>query len=148
MVRVVAKTSTKPKDDAPAGPSALALLLAAAAELNARLSAVPASTHPPNNATPAPPVNGVPSNGAHAADELLPEKLVAQRYHVSKKTLRQWDQRDDMNFPPPLILGGRRYRRLSELVAWEIERARPAARREHVRKWRKAQHRDEESISE
>ena len=74
-------------------------------------------------------------------DTLLPEGIVAQRYGVARRSLRRWDA-EDIGFPPPLLIRGRRYRRLGDLREWEIQRARPEARRAHTAAWRKAHGRE------
>ena len=49
-------------------------------------------------------------------DELMPDRLVAdRRYHVNLKTLARWDARPELGFPKPVVINGRRYRRIREL---------------------------------
>jgi hypothetical protein len=54
---------------------------------------------------------------------LLPERLVAERYRVSTRTLRRWDATASLQFPSPVLIRGRRYRDPRLLEAWERERA-------------------------
>jgi predicted DNA-binding transcriptional regulator AlpA len=64
-----------------------------------------------------------------AADVLLPDPKVTERYGITAMTLWRWDHDEKLNFPPPIRIGRRKYRKLSELVAFERDaarRARPA----------------------
>jgi predicted DNA-binding transcriptional regulator AlpA len=56
---------------------------------------------------------------------LLPDPLVADRYQVSSRTIDYWDRKADLGFPRPIRINNRKYRRLSELEAWERNRAAP-----------------------
>jgi hypothetical protein len=49
----------------------------------------------------------------------IPDPLVAKRYAVNPRTLRRWDQDEQLGFPPVIIINSRRYRELSALEAWE-----------------------------
>jgi len=60
---------------------------------------------------------------AEQDDRLIPEPRVRARYGVSDMTLWRWDHNPALNFPAPIRINGRKYRRLSELVAWERARA-------------------------
>jgi hypothetical protein len=55
-------------------------------------------------------------------DDLIPDPKVAQRYAVSTRTLPRWDARPDLGFPAPIVICGRKYRRRSELEAFERAR--------------------------
>jgi hypothetical protein len=55
--------------------------------------------------------------------KLLPERLVAERYLVTTRTLRRWDATPSLGFPSPVMIRGRRYRDPRLLEAWERERA-------------------------
>jgi hypothetical protein len=57
----------------------------------------------------------------------LPERLVAQRYRVTTRTLRRWDETPTLQFPAPIMIRGRRYRDPRRLEQWERERASAAA---------------------
>ena len=64
-----------------------------------------------------------PSNPIRrGGDELLPDPLVAKRYHVSTRTIPRWDADETLGFPKVIKIRDRNYRRLSELEAWERER--------------------------
>jgi hypothetical protein len=54
-------------------------------------------------------------------EELLPDPLVAKRYHVSTRTLPRWDENPALGFPPAIRINNRKYRRLRELERWERE---------------------------
>jgi predicted DNA-binding transcriptional regulator AlpA len=55
---------------------------------------------------------------------LLPESAVCRRYGVSDTTLIRWERDESLGFPKPIYIRGRRYRRLSELEAFEERQAR------------------------
>jgi len=61
------------------------------------------------------------------ASGLLPDRLVAQRYDVSVRTLERWDATPDLGFPPPRYIRRRRFRNISELDAWDRRNARRVA---------------------
>jgi len=61
------------------------------------------------------------------APVLVPETLVAQRYHVCPRTLARWDLDPDLGFPPPVVIRRRRYRSLAELEAWDAKQRSTAA---------------------
>jgi len=59
---------------------------------------------------------------------LIPDPVVArQRYHVHPHTLRRWDQKPELGFPPPVYVNGRRYREADKLDVWDRENSRAAA---------------------
>src|SRR5262245_3711500 len=59
---------------------------------------------------------------------LIPERLVAeQRYRVSTRTLRRWDITPGLNFPAPIYIKKRRYRRVDQLDAWDKQNSKRAA---------------------
>ena len=58
-----------------------------------------------------------------ASDDLLPDSHVALRYKVDPRTIARWDARPTLNFPKPVRINTRKYRRVSELETWERERA-------------------------
>jgi hypothetical protein len=55
-------------------------------------------------------------------EELLPDPMVAKRYNVSTRTIPRWDRTEGLGFPAPIEIRDRKYRRLSELEAWERKR--------------------------
>jgi hypothetical protein len=55
--------------------------------------------------------------------DLLPDPRVAERYHVSLRTLSRWDDQLALNFPKAIVINHRKYRRIAELESWERERA-------------------------
>lgn len=55
--------------------------------------------------------------------EFLPEASVCRRYGVSDMTLTRWDRDERLSFPKPIIIRGRKYRRLSELLEFEERQA-------------------------
>jgi hypothetical protein len=61
--------------------------------------------------------------------KLLTEKLTAQRYSVTTRTLRRWDITPDLKFPPPVYVNGRRYRDAVLLDRWDKSNSRLAAER-------------------
>jgi DNA-binding transcriptional MerR regulator len=56
------------------------------------------------------------------ATDLLPDPEVARRYGVNPRTLFRWDDQPALNFPRPIRINNRKYRRLHELESWERER--------------------------
>jgi hypothetical protein len=58
---------------------------------------------------------------------LLPDSAVAQRYSVHPFTLRRWDKKPDLGFPPVVIVNNRRYREIAALDAWDRKNSREAA---------------------
>jgi hypothetical protein len=52
-------------------------------------------------------------------DRLVPDPQVQWRYGVSGMTLWRWDHNPQLKFPAPIRINGRKYRRLSDLIAWE-----------------------------
>jgi hypothetical protein len=51
--------------------------------------------------------------------ELLPDPIVArERYHVTTRTLRRWDEAN-VGFPPPIRIRNRNYRNRAALDAWD-----------------------------
>jgi hypothetical protein len=59
-------------------------------------------------------------------DDLIPDGAVAQRYHVHIKTIGRWDADPRLDFPSPIVIHNRKYRRRRELE--EFERRRVVAR--------------------
>jgi predicted DNA-binding transcriptional regulator AlpA len=54
----------------------------------------------------------------------LPAKQVRARYgNVSDMALWRWLQDEQLNFPKPLMINGRRYWKLSDLGQWEAVQA-------------------------
>jgi hypothetical protein len=67
---------------------------------------------------------------SEADDPLVPDPQVLERYGITAMTLWRWDRDPELGFPKPIYIRLRKYRRLSQLVAWERQRAR-ASRRDH-----------------
>jgi predicted DNA-binding transcriptional regulator AlpA len=55
-------------------------------------------------------------------ERFLSDRLVAERYGKSTKTITRWDSDPKLNFPPAIVINGRKHRALSKLEAWERER--------------------------
>ena len=66
---------------------------------------------------------GVASTNAAAQPDdpgaLLPEAAVCRRYSVSDMTLTRWDRDARLDFPKPILIRGRKYRRLAERIPFE-----------------------------
>jgi hypothetical protein len=61
-------------------------------------------------------------------EQFLSRREQARRYNdCSVKTVERWGQNPKLNFPPEYDINGRKFRKLSELEAWERERASVAA---------------------
>jgi hypothetical protein len=53
----------------------------------------------------------------------LPTVKVAQRYGVVSRTIERWAENPRLNFPPSLVVNGRKYWTIEALEAWERDRA-------------------------
>jgi hypothetical protein len=59
---------------------------------------------------------------------LIPDVVVArERYRVHPHTLRRWDQKPELGFPPPVYVNKRRYREAEKLDAWDRKNSREAS---------------------
>lgn len=57
-------------------------------------------------------------------DQMVGTKKVRARYdNVCARTIDRWIADDELGFPRPTMINGRRYWRLGELQQWERERA-------------------------
>jgi hypothetical protein len=66
-------------------------------------------------------------NGGPPLDDLLPDRLVAERYDCTVRTLERWDEDPELGFPPPIYVRRRKFRELSKLEAWERANTRKVA---------------------
>jgi hypothetical protein len=55
---------------------------------------------------------------------LLADRLVAERYDVTVRTLERWDQKPELGFPPPVYIRRRRFRVIEKLDGWDRANAR------------------------
>jgi predicted DNA-binding transcriptional regulator AlpA len=62
-------------------------------------------------------------SGDDGTSSLVPARKVQDRYDIADRTLDRWLINPALNFPKPVIINKRRYWRVSELVAWERQRA-------------------------
>jgi len=53
----------------------------------------------------------------------LPDKLVCERYGICPSTLFRWDADENLGFPKPLRVRGRKYRDVAELDQFDALRA-------------------------
>jgi hypothetical protein len=58
---------------------------------------------------------------------LLPDRLVAERYDCTVRTLERWDEKPELGFPPPVYVRRRKFRELGKLEAWERANTRKVA---------------------
>ena len=58
---------------------------------------------------------------------LIPDRLVAERYDVTVRTLERWDVTPDLEFPKPIYIRRRRFRAASALDQWDAANARKVA---------------------
>ena len=58
---------------------------------------------------------------------LVPDRLVAERYDVTVRTLERWDATPGLEFPKPVYIRRRRFREVSELDRWDAANARRVA---------------------
>lgn len=52
-------------------------------------------------------------------ETFLPDSKVLHRYGITAMSLWRWDENPDLGFPRPHVISGRKYRKLSELIAFE-----------------------------
>jgi hypothetical protein len=85
-------------------------------------------------------VAGIGHNGGPPLDEepldpppppkrkpvLLPDRLVAERYDVTVRTLERWDEKTELGFPKPVYVRRRRFRVIDKLDEWDRGNARKA----------------------
>lgn len=77
-------------------------------------------------------VAGIGHNAGPPLDEpgllgLLPDRLVAERYDCTVRTLERWDEKPELGFPPPVYVRRRRFRVIAKLDAWDRANAVKAA---------------------
>ena len=58
--------------------------------------------------------------------DLLPRRLVAERYRVNVRTIVRWENDPHLGFPQPIEINSRRYFHEAELTAFDRTR-RPAS---------------------
>ncbi|WP_112663486.1 helix-turn-helix transcriptional regulator [Microvirga flavescens] len=56
-------------------------------------------------------------------DTYLPSKKVRDRYSISEMTLWRWERDPKVAFPRPMIVNRRKLYRLTDIEAWERQRA-------------------------
>ncbi|RLQ89317.1 DNA-binding protein [Notoacmeibacter ruber] len=56
---------------------------------------------------------------------MLPAIDVRRRYGVSHMTVYRWQKSDKLDFPDPIVIAGRKYWYVNDLIRWEQS---PAAR--------------------
>jgi hypothetical protein len=57
-----------------------------------------------------------------APSRLLPNAKVLERYGISDRTKRRWEQDPDLKFPKPVWINGRKYQYETELDAFDAAR--------------------------
>lgn len=60
-------------------------------------------------------------------DRFIPDPKVQERYSVNSDVIRRWDQNEALGFPKAYVINNRKYRKLSELRAFELRCARGGA---------------------
>jgi predicted DNA-binding transcriptional regulator AlpA len=60
--------------------------------------------------------------------ELIPDAEAAYSLGVSVRTLIRWDNRSELDFPKPVRVNGRRFRRPVEIAKWVAKRAKAERR--------------------
>jgi hypothetical protein len=58
---------------------------------------------------------------------LVPDRLVAERYDITVRTLERWDATPSLKFPKPIFIRRRRFREVSALDQWDAANARRLA---------------------
>ena len=64
----------------------------------------------------------LPDGAISGDDRFLPARQVWERYGVTSMSLYRWLADAEMGFPRPVYFGRFRHWRLSELIAWEMNR--------------------------
>jgi hypothetical protein len=59
---------------------------------------------------------------------LIPDRLVAERYGKSTKTIARWAADPEMGFPQVIRIRNRRYRCAEALAAWEAKQREATSR--------------------
>ena len=49
---------------------------------------------------------------------LIPDAEVARLLNVNPKTPKRWDEDPKLNYPKPVYINGRKYRKRGELKSW------------------------------
>jgi hypothetical protein len=55
-------------------------------------------------------------------ETFLSRSQQAKRWSVSKRSVERWGEDEKLGLPPEIDINGRRYRKLSEIEAWERAR--------------------------
>jgi predicted DNA-binding transcriptional regulator AlpA len=59
--------------------------------------------------------------------KFIPSRDLRERYRVSDMSIWRWLRNDELAFPKPTIINGRRYWLIDDLEQWERARAAQAA---------------------
>jgi hypothetical protein len=59
---------------------------------------------------------------AEQSTDLLPRRLVAERYRVNVRTIVRWENDPDLRFPKPIEINKRRYFHEAELTLFDRTR--------------------------
>jgi hypothetical protein len=73
------------------------------------------------------------SQSNSSSRSLLSEREAAARYGKTTRTLVRWDETAGLNFPPVILIRGRRYRDRAALDAWDLQNSKQAAARARPR---------------
>ena len=97
----------------------LAALEAAQQEMATALAGIGHNGGPPldDELSPAP---------AKRKPVLIPDRLVAERYDVTVRTLERWDLKTELGFPKAVYVRRRRFRVIDKLDEWDRGNARKA----------------------
>jgi hypothetical protein len=61
--------------------------------------------------------------------EWEPDPKVARRFNVCQKTIDRWSKNPTLDFPKPMEINGRKYRKVRELEEWSAARVRASIRK-------------------
>jgi hypothetical protein len=67
-------------------------------------------------------------------ETFLSRSQQAKRWSVSKRSVERWGEDEKLGLPPEIEINGRRYRKLSDLEAWERARVVTSITKSDVRK--------------
>jgi len=58
-----------------------------------------------------------------STDDYIGARKLRQRYDTSDQSIWRWLHDDELNFPKPIYIKGRRFWKVSQLEQWERARA-------------------------
>jgi hypothetical protein len=75
----------------------------------------------------------MPSSRKDPHERLIPDKVVKTEFGVSLMTLMRWERNPALDFPPPIVINGHRYRSRKLLEKFKADLIRKAIADRHHR---------------